>query len=151
MAEFNIENVLAKFKPNDPSLVIPILQEIQEKFGYIPPPIISRISKYTAASPARIFGVITFYSQFYTEPKGRHTVRACRGTACHVRGARMILNALERNLKLKEGETTPDNRYTLETVACLGACALAPTMVVDKNYYGKMTPERIHGVLEPYK
>ncbi len=89
---------------------------------------------------SRIYAVVTFYAQFYLNPRGRQTVRVCRGTACHVRGGSLILEAVERELGITDGETTPDLEYSLETVACIGACALAPAMVVNENTYGKMTP-----------
>ena len=92
---------------------------------------------------SRIYAVATFYAQFYLTPRGRQTVRVCRGTACHVRGGPLILDAVERELGIKDGETTPDLEYNLETVACIGACALAPTMVINQNTYGKLTPNKV--------
>ena len=99
---------------------------------------------------SRIFGVITFYAQFYTTPRGRHTVRVCRGTACHVRGGKNVLKAVQQALGIGEGETTPDFKFTFETVACLGACALSPVLLVNKNYYGKLTPAKVGKVLKQY-
>ncbi|HUU43400.1 MAG TPA: NAD(P)H-dependent oxidoreductase subunit E, partial [Planctomycetota bacterium] len=100
---------------------------------------------------ARVYGVVSFYAQFYTEPRGRHTIRACRGTACHVKGADRIIDAVERTLGIADGETTPDMFFCLETVACLGACFLAPAMMIDNQYFGRLTPQRVQSVLESYR
>jgi NADH-quinone oxidoreductase subunit E len=99
---------------------------------------------------SRIYGVVTFYAQFYLSPRGRHTVRVCRGTACHVRGGKNIRKAVQQFLGVEENETTPDSKFTFETVACLGACALSPVLLVDKNYYGKLTPAKVTQVLKQY-
>ena len=135
----------------DPEALIPVLQEVQEVFGYIPPETIPHIAGVLKVFPSQVQGVITFYSQFYTYPRGRNVVRVCRGTACYVRGGRGVLRVVQRELDIKDGETTPDSHFTLETVACLGACALAPVMVVNRTYYGKMNPKRIETVLHSYR
>ena len=98
--------------------------------------------------PSEVTGIITFYSQFHTTPRGRNIVRVCRGTACHVRGGRTVLQAVGKHTGLAEGETSEDMRFTFETVACLGACALGPVMVVNKTYYGKLNPGRIEALLK---
>jgi NADH:ubiquinone oxidoreductase subunit E len=95
-----------------------------------------------------MYGVITFYAQFYLEPHGKHTVRCCRGTACHVRGGKKVINEVKSTLAIEDGETSDDMLFSLETVACLGACALSPVMVVDNTYYGKMTPRRAAQILQ---
>jgi len=105
------------------------------------------VCQVTGLPASRVFGVATFYEQFHLEPRGRHLIRCCRGTACHVRGGRRILDAVERTLGIRDGETTKDMLFSLETVACLGACALSPVMVLDKAYYGKMTPRRAEQIL----
>ena len=128
--------------------LIPILQKIQEAYGYLPPSVIMAASSRTGIAASRIYGVVTFYEQFYLEPHGRHTIRCCRGTACHVKGGRDIIRAIRRILGVEEGETTKDMEFTFETVACLGACALAPVMVVDGVYYGKMTSRKVNFVLD---
>ena len=120
--------------------LITILQEIQEVYSYLPEEALNRLSREAMIPMSRIYAVVTFYAQFYLNPRGRQTVRVCRGTACHVRGGSRILEAVERELGITDGETTPDLEYSLETVACIGACALAPAMVVNENTYGKMTP-----------
>ena len=106
------------------------------------------IAAETRIPMSRIYAVATFYAQFYLTPRGRNTIRLCRGTACHVRGAARILEAVERELGITEGETTPDLEYSLETVACIGACALAPTMVINQNTHGKLTPNKVVEIFE---
>ena len=128
--------------------LIPILQQIQDTYGYLPAEILLEVSKRTGLAASQMYGVATFYEQFHLEPRGRHTIKCCRGTACHVKGGRAIINAIKRELKVEEGQTTEDFRFTFETVACLGACALAPVMVVDGVYYGKMTHRRAGFVLD---
>ena len=126
---------------------IPVLQQVQETYGYIPAEAISLIAKFLGLFPTEIQGVVSFYTQFSLTPKGRNIVRVCRGTACHVRGGRGVLRVVKRVLDIDEGQTTEDLKFTLETVACLGACALAPVMVVNKTYYGQMNPKRIETLL----
>ena len=131
--------------------LIGILQEVQERFGYLPAPALEEISRRMKIPLSRVYGVVSFYAQFYTEPRGRHTIRACRGTACHVRGARRVLAAIQRSLGIEEGQTTPDMMFYLETVACLGTCFLAPAMMIDNQYYGKLTPQRVQTILKSYQ
>ena len=100
---------------------------------------------------SRIYGVVSFYAQFYTEPRGRHTILCCRGTACHVKGAARIMDTLEHELGIGEGETTPDMEFYLESVACLGTCFLAPAMMIDNQYFGRLTPQRVKSVLNSYR
>jgi NADH-quinone oxidoreductase E subunit len=126
---------------------IPVLQKVQETYGYIPAEAIPLIAKSLGLFPTEVQGVVTFYAQFSLTPKGRNIVRVCRGTACHVRGGRGVLRVVKRILDIDEGQTTEDLTFTLETVACLGACALAPVMVVNKTYYGQMNPKRIETLL----
>jgi NADH:ubiquinone oxidoreductase subunit E len=129
----------------------PLLQEVQAGYGYLPPAVLLEMSRRTAIPASRIYGVATFYEQFHLEPHGRHTVRCCRGTACHVKGGHGMIQAISRELAIAEGETTEDMRFTFETVACLGTCFLAPVMMVDNDYYGNMTTARVRGILDRYK
>ena len=131
-------------------VLIPVLQEAQEIYGYLSEELLAAIGKRLHIPLSRIFGVVTFYAQFYTTPRGRYTVRVCRGTACHVRGGKNVLKAVQQTLGIGEGETTPDFKFTFETVACLGACALSPVLLVNKNYYGKLTPAKVEKVLKQY-
>ncbi len=130
--------------------LIPLLQEIQEKVGYIPPEVIPQISGALGLFPAQVQGVVTFYSQLYTRPRGKNIVRVCRGTACHVRGGKSILKLVRQHLGVDEGQTTEDNEYTLETVACIGVCALAPNLVVNDRIYGSMNPKKVAAVFGHY-
>jgi len=123
--------------------LIPLLQRIQEEVGYIPPEATSRIARALGLYPVQVQGVISFYSQLYTKPQGRNVVRVCRGTACHVRGGKTILKLVKQHLGVEEGETTPDYEYTLETVACIGVCALAPNLVIGTTTYGHVNPRKV--------
>ncbi|MFC1872464.1 NAD(P)H-dependent oxidoreductase subunit E [Chloroflexota bacterium] len=134
-----LEPVLLKYRKQDDAL-ISILQEIQNLYSYLPEEALTIVSQKTGKPLSQIYAVATFYAQFYLNPRGRQTVKVCRGTACHVRGGSLILDAVERELGITDGETTPDFAHSLETVACIGACALAPAMVVGENTHGKITP-----------
>ena len=127
--------------------LIPILQETQAKFRYLPAAAMKEISGFLRVPESTVYGVSTFYAQFKLTPLGKKIIRVCRGTACHVRGAGKVLSELEKQLGIKAGETTEDLEYTLETVACIGACALAPTMTIDNETYGKMTAKKVTEVL----
>jgi NADH:ubiquinone oxidoreductase subunit E len=131
--------------------LIPLLQEIQERFGYIPPETIEAVADALNLYPSHVQGVITFYAGFSTEPRGKCVLKVCRGTACHVKGGKSILRVIKKDLNLEEGETSPDYQFTLETVACLGACFLAPTMMVDREYYGKLNPTKVASVLNEHR
>ena len=133
------------------SNLIGLLQQVQERFGFLPAEALSHVSRLTRIPLSRVYGVVSFYAQFYTEPRGKHTIRACRGTACHVKGAGRVLETIKRTLGIDEGQTTPDMLFYLETVACLGACFLAPAMMIDNTYYGKLTPRRVESILKSYK
>jgi len=128
--------------------MIPLLQKIQNEFGYIPPQSIPIIARSLRLFPSQVQGVISFYAQLYTQPRGRIVVRVCRGTACHVRGGKTILKLVKRRLSIEEGETSPDLEYTLETVACIGVCALAPNIVVSDNVHGHMNPKKVEQLLK---
>ena len=128
--------------------LIPLLQEIQQVQGYIPPEVIPHIASAMRLFPSQVQGVITFYTQLYTEPQGKNVVRVCRGTACHVRGGKTILKLVKQELGVEEGETTPDYEYTLETVACIGVCALAPNIVINDSTHGHMNPKKVARLFE---
>jgi NADH-quinone oxidoreductase subunit E len=123
--------------------LIPILQEAQGKFGYLPEEVMQRVAKFLRLTDNMVYGVSTFYAQFSFVPTGRNKITVCRGTACHVRGGARILREIERRLGIKPGESTEDMEYSLETVACIGACALAPTMRVGNETYGQMTTKKV--------
>lgn len=145
-----LEAIINKYQDKSGS-VIPLLQDVQEAFGYIPPESVEPIAAAMNLFASQVQGVITFYAGFSLEPKGKYVVRVCRGTACHVKGGRSILRLMKRELGLEEGETSPDFQFTLETVACLGTCFLAPTMMVNKTYFGKLSPPKITTVLSQYR
>lgn len=146
----DLEGLLAESKGGREAL-IPVLQKIQEHYGYVPPESLERVAIHLGLFPAEVQGVVSFYAQFSLTPKGRYIVRVCRGTACHVRGGRSILRVAEENLGIKEGQTREDLRFTLETVACLGTCFLAPVMMVNRNYYGKLVPPQVQSILRQYE
>jgi len=146
-----IEAALDDLAFSPPSNLITVLQAVQKHFGYLPPPALEEISRRTKIALSRVYGVVSFYAQFYTEPRGKHTVRCCRGTACHVKGSRRVLEALKQELGIEEDETTPDMMFCLETVACLGTCFLAPAMMIDNQYFGRLTPRRVKSILRSYR
>ncbi len=126
----------------EPGAVIRVLQGAQSLYGYLPSEVLEHISKQLNVPLSRIYGVATFYAQFYLTKRGRNSVRICDGTACHVRGAARIISVLERELGIKAGETTPDYRVTLEVVYCLGSCGLAPVAVINDHVVGRLIPEK---------
>lgn len=130
-----------------PQMVIPALQKAQALFGYVPFTAMLRISEALKAPLARVYGVATFYAQFRLQPSGRHTVRVCTGTACHVRGSDKLLDTWVEALGIEPGGTTPDGAITLERVACLGACGLAPAVMVDQTTHGRLTTAKVKEVL----
>ena len=144
-----LDKILSKYKGQE-GVLISVLQEVQAEFGWVPREAIKRIADALEVSLGHVYGVLTFYAQFYLTPRGRNTIRVCRGTACHVRGTNANLRAVERILGIKEGETTSDFKFSLETVACLGTCFLAPVMMVNRNYCGKLTPGKVETVLKQY-
>jgi len=144
-----LDKIVSKYKGQE-GVLISVLQEVQAEFGWVPPETLERIADALKVFPSQVYGVLTFYAQFYLTPRGRNTIRVCRGTACHVRGTDAILKAVERNLGINEGETTSDFKFSLETVACLGTCFLAPVMMVNRSYYGKLTLSKVETALKQY-
>ena len=146
-----IEAVLDALGVSPQSNLISVLQEVQDRLGYLPPSALEQTSTLTKVRLSRIYGVVSFYAQFYTEPHGKHTIRCCRGTACHVSGARRVIEAVKQELGIDEGETTPDLMFYLETVACVGTCFLAPVMMIEDQYFGELTPRRVRSILRSYR
>lgn len=143
--------ILNKYEHN-PNKLIAILQDMQAEYNYLPEDIMTFVSTALGISPSTVYGVATFYSHFTLKPKGKHVIKLCDGTACHVKKSKDILKALEENLGLSQkNKTTPDMLFTLETVACLGACGLAPVVVIDENVHGLMTPESTLALIEQIK
>jgi len=141
-----MEEILNRFAPTQKEL-IPILHAVQAEYGYVPKETIARISRFLHISEGEIFGVLTFYKGFSLEPRGKFLITVCLGTACHVRGGANIAAELERRLKIKAGGTTPDRKFTLETVNCLGCCAIGPVVVVNGTSHARVSLKRIDGVL----
>ncbi|MCD6516155.1 MAG: NAD(P)H-dependent oxidoreductase subunit E [Candidatus Aminicenantes bacterium] len=140
-------NILKKFKPEKKEL-IHILHSVQEAQGYISPEAISEISKYLNTSEGEVYGVLTFYNAFTLEPKGKHTITVCMGTACHVRGAASVLDEFSRRLNILPGRTTEDKYFTLETVNCVGACALGPIAITDGHYHGHVSTRDVKKIID---
>lgn len=145
-----LQEILKTFKPQK-ELIIPVLQKVQEELGYISDESVHEIARYMKMSASEIFGVLTFYAQFRTKPTGKNLIMVCRGTACHIRGGSRVLGAVQNKLEIHEGESTPDLKYTLETVACIGCCALAPTMMVGKETFGRLSPQKVNEIFDAHK
>ena len=144
--EERLSQILSSYQGKEDEL-IPLLQQIQQVFGYLPELAMKRVAKFLKLPESTVFGVSTFYAQFKLVPTGRNVIRVCRGTACHVRGGARILREVEKHLGIKPGESTPDLEYCLETVACFGACALAPVVVVNGKVNGRMTKAKVKDIL----
>lgn len=144
-----IDRVIKQYK-NRPGSSIPVLQRCQQIVGYLPPVVQKRIARGLNLSPAQIHSVVSFYSFFTMKPRGDHNVRVCLGTACYVKRVEEVLNKIKENLKIDVGDITEDKKFSLETVRCLGACGLAPVMVVDDETYGAMSPKKVPEILKEY-
>ena len=131
--------------------LIGMLQDVQNQHNYLPKEVLTYIAEKLNAPASQVYSLATFYKAFSLKPRGKYVVALCMGTACHVRGGERILNEIERSLNIKSGETTPDSMFTLETVNCLGACALGPLVVINGKYYGKMNPSKARAVIKKYK
>ncbi|MGE5364709.1 MAG: NADH-quinone oxidoreductase subunit NuoE [Bacteroidota bacterium] len=143
-------HIFSNYSPGDKSNLIALLQDIQNIYGFLPENALQDISDFLEMPISRIYGVATFYNQFRLKPLGKNIVRVCRGTACHVKGSANILFALETALNIKAGETTRDKNFTLETVACIGACSIAPVININNDYYGRATVKEIPRILKKY-
>lgn len=146
MKEALLDDILSSYQGNKEEL-IPILQEIQENFGYLPEKVMLSIARFIGIPESEVYSVASFYAQFRLLPLGRKRITICRGTACHIRGAPQILNKIEKAIGIKEGETSSDLEYTLETVACIGCCALAPCIKINTGIHGEMTQEKVEELL----
>lgn len=131
--------------------LIPVLQDAQEEYGYLPKDVLREISGFLGLSFSQVYGVATFYSQFHLEPRGENIIRVCMGTACHVRGGEKILEKIQDELGVEDGDTTDDLNFTLESVACIGACGLAPVIMINDDTHGRLTPDQVPEILEEYK
>lgn len=131
--------------------LMPVLQEIQEHYGYVPEPTVHLVAERLNVYTSQIYGVLTFYAQFHLEPRGKYIVRICKGTACHVKGANRIGDTLQERLGISHAETTPDLKFTAEYVACIGACGMAPVIMVNDDTYGSMTVQKMDEVIAKYQ
>jgi len=145
-----VKKIVVNFDNDYESNLIAILQQTQDEYGYLPKQVLKEISRLTDIPLARIFGVVTFYSQFTLIPRGKHAIKVCSGTACHVKGADDVKQKMKEVLNVEEGQTTPDYKFTLETVACIGTCFLAPVMMIDERYFGKLTTDKTVDIVEKY-
>jgi len=147
---YELNKIIEKYKV-EPGGLIPLLEETQALLGYLPITVQKQISNKTNIPLSKIYGVITFYSFFTMTPRGKHTIQVCLGTACYVRGGKKNAEKIEKEFGIKPGETTVDRMFTYETVRCLGACGLAPVIVVDGEVYGRVKPSKVKEILEQYK
>ena len=145
--EERIKDIFSQYRGERGEL-IPILQDVQEALGYIPAEAMKETARFLRVPESAVYGVVTFYAQFHLTRQGRHKIKVCQGTACHVRGGRRIMRAVKKKLGLGPGETTEDYEFSLERVACFGSCALAPVIVIDGRVHGRMTPQKAEKLLE---
>ena len=145
-----LHQILKNYESKE-KFLIPILQQAQDEYGYLPEEVLTEISSYLDLSLSQVYGVVTFYTQFHQQPRGQNIIRVCLGTACHVRGGQDVLEKIQDELGIESGETTEDLKFTLETVACIGACGLAPVIMVNDDTHGRLTPEKVPEILKEYK
>ena len=145
-----LQNIIESFRGKK-GIAISLLSKIQDTFGYLPQEVVSKVARELDISEASLYGVATFYAMFRFNPPGKYTIKLCRGTACHVQGSLLIAQEVVRHLGISEGDTTDDGLFTLQPVACLGCCGLAPVMMVEDKVYGRLTPDKAIQVLENYR
>lgn len=145
-----VEKILEKYKDTRGAL-IPILQFVQAEYGYLPEPVVNLIAERLNIGTSEIIGVATFYAQFHLNPRGHHIVKVCCGTACHVKNAKRLSAKINEKLKVNVNETTEDRLFTFEEVSCLGACGIAPVVMIDEDVHGELSPDKLDGILDTYK
>ena len=145
-----LEKILSGYS-NNKSNLIQILNEVQEKFGYVPTIVQEEIAKYLGIEVAEVYGVVTFYSRFTLKPKGKYAISVCMGTACFVKGGEQILDRVKQKLGIEEGQTTEDGKFSIDATRCIGACGLAPVFTVNEEVYGKATPQLVDKVIKEYE
>ncbi len=148
--EQNVKEVLARYG-NNPARMIEILQDLQDIYGYLPKEVLKEVSLQTEVPLTRVYHVATFFKAFTLKPRGKYVIQVCTGTACHVKGAYRVLERLEDVLGIKAGDTTDDLMFTLETVNCVGACALGPVVIVNEKYHAYMTPAKVESLIKEYR
>ncbi|MFA5404009.1 MAG: NADH-quinone oxidoreductase subunit NuoE [Ignavibacteria bacterium] len=144
------KKIFSTYPPKDKSILIAILQDVQNIYGYLPETTLQEVADFVGLPLSRVYGVATFYNQFRLTPLGENVIRVCRGTACHVSNSANILFNIETALNIKAGQTTRDKKFTLETVACIGACSIAPVITVNEDYFGKVAVKEIPNILKKY-
>jgi len=147
----DIDTILAKHRDAKRDALIPVLQEVQEAHGYLSREAVVRIGKHLGLPASKIYGVATFYNQFRFQPQGRFHIQVCRGTACHVKGSAAVLDAIKRELKIEPGQTSRDGTFSLEVVACIGACGLAPVINVSGEFHAGVTTQKVRGIIDSYR
>jgi NADH-quinone oxidoreductase subunit E len=147
----DIDDILKRYNDAERNSLIPVLQEIQEAHGYLSREAVIRVGEHLNLPASKIYGVATFYNQFRFHPVGKYHIQVCRGTACHVKGSGALLNALQRELKIEPGETTRDGDFSLEVVACIGACGLAPVICVNGEFHAKVAMDDVSEILNSYR
>lgn len=147
--EVRLDEILSAYQGKR-GVLIPVLQEVQEIYGYLSQEVLQKVSRRLRIPPAEVYGVATFYSQFRLTPMGRHIIQICLGTACHVRGGAKVLEAFEEKLGIKDGQTSSDGRFSLEIVACIGACGLAPVVSINGDVHGRLTSDIVGKIIEKY-
>jgi NADP-reducing hydrogenase subunit HndA len=148
--ELKLQKIIEKYKDTRGGL-IPVLHEVQELYGYLPLSVQKKISEGLGVPLSEIYGVITFYTQFSLNPKGKYNIQVCLGTACYVKGANLILEKLQEKLGINVGECTEDGLFNLEACRCIGACGLAPVITINDDVYGRLKPEDVEGIIEKYR
>ena len=146
-----LDNIIEKDFSNDKENLIMILQAIQNRYSYLPEPALNYLAAKIHVPMSKIYGVATFYATFKLKPRGRNVISVCRGTACHVRGSRKVFDTVEKELNISDGETTEDNRFTLETVRCIGGCSLGPMVKINDDMLGRLSSEQIKKILDQYE
>ncbi len=147
----SLNKILIKYPEGKTENLIPILQDIQDDVGFLSESSVVEVGKYLKMSTGKIFGVATFYNQFRFKPLGKYHIQVCRGTACHVLGSLSVLEEIEKNLGIKAGNTSKDGMFSIEVVACIGACGLAPVVAINGNFHAKLTPEKINEIIDNYR
>ena len=148
--ESRIKEIIFRY-PAEKRFSLAIMQDIQREFNYVPREAMGAISEYLLIPLSKLYGMATFYKALSLNPKGKYVIKVCDGTACHIRSSMVVLSELKKLLEIQAGEITPDGLFSLETVNCVGACALAPVMVVNGEYHGKLTPQDIAGIIDNYR
>ncbi len=149
--ETNIQNILSSYPEGRQENLIPILQDIQDNDGFLSKEAVVEVGKYLSMPVSKIFGVATFYNQFRFTPLGKYHIQVCRGTACHVLGSATVLDEIEKNIGVKAGQTSRDGVFSLEVVACIGACGLAPVIAINGNFHAKLTADDVKEILDNYR